>query len=383
MAASSSPSSPAGDAAAAERLQRLAGYLQVDPDNPHLLRDYARQAFAASEYRAAATAVERLRTLGVAVLDDELACALAWRLEGEGDRALQVLDAAAERWPDDGRLAVERAKVYFGRRAFDAALEALPAAAADPAAADEARALRVRLLHHLERLDDALAVAMDSGELPGPVARAVLPVLMDTDHLDEAAALARGLAEANPPGAPAPYEACEPLAAAALDRDDAAEAQQWSAQALVQRQDDGRVWLLHGLAQLRAGDREPAIASLGRAATLMPEHAGSLLALGWALLADQQLPQAEAAFQEARDVSPAFSESHGSLGVLAAMRGEHGKARELIRTARRLDPESAAAAWAEKLLEGHTHPEQVARLAALVTAQARRSRRAAPTRNND
>lgn len=366
------------------RLQRLGGYLQADPDNALLLRDYAAEALRVGEHRAAALAIERLAQHGETTIDDELLRARAWRLDGQAAAALAALDGAAARWPADARIAIERAATHFGQQALDAALDALPEAGSDAALpaplAAEVRAMRVRLLHHLGRIDDALAEAFRDGHaLPAAVARAVLPVLMDASRLDDAQALAETLLQAGGDAA-APYEVCEPLAAAALDRDDFEAARRWSAHGLQLRQNDGRVWLLHGLAELRAGAQDEALASIGRAAALMPSHAGSQLALGWAQLARNDLPAAQAAFEEALEISPAFSECHGSLAVVAALRGQASRAQELIRTAQRLDRHSASALWAQQLLEGPPDPAQVARIARQVIARVRGQRQAPAAR---
>lgn len=378
------PSHPPVQTPDDSRLQRLGGYLQADPGNAPLLRDYAAEALHVHEHRAAALAIERLAQHAQTTLDDELLRARAWRLDGQPAKALAALDQAAPRWPGDGRIALERAAAHFGLQAFDAALEALPETGTDPALpaalAAEARAMRVRLLHHLGRIDDALAEAFGDGQpLPTAVARAVLPALMDASRLDDAQALANVLLQAGG-DAPAPYEVCEPLAAAALDRDDVEAARRWSSEALQRRRDDGRVWLLHGLAELRAGAQEPALAALGRAAALMPAHAGSQLALGWAQLARNDLAAAQSAFEEACEISPAFAECHGSLAVVAALRGQAPQARELIRTAQRLDRHSASALWAQQLLEGTPEPAQVERIARLVIARVRAQRPAPVSR---
>lgn len=362
------------------RLQRLGSFLQVDPDNALLLRDYALEALRAGEHRAAALAIERLGTTGETTTEDELLRGRAWRLDGQPEKALTALSAASARWPDDDRLALEQAASHFDQHAFEAALDALPRPSTVESALDpEVRAMRVRLMHHLGRLDAALSEAFAGGDpLPSAVARAVLPVLVDSARLDEAQALAQTLLQAEPNDLPLPYEACEPLAAAALDRDDIGDAQRWCDEALQRRQDDGRVWLLHGLTRLRAGEPADAIRDMECAASLMPSHAGTQLALGWAHVSQNDLAAAHAAFEAALSLSPAFSETHGSLAVVAALRGEASQAQALVRTAQRLDRDGAAARWAQVLLQGKPDPEQVARMAREVIAGVRKQRPPAP-----
>lgn len=360
------------------RLQRLGSYLRADPDNPLLLRDYASEALRTRELRACVAAIERLREVDQVTRDDCVLLARALRLDGRTSEALAALNDAATRWPDDSLVAFEAAACHFSDRAFDAALDALPDLPAEEPLATEVCAMRVRLLHHLGRMDDALTLAnafrATQPHEPVPVIRAMLPVLMDLSRVDDARALAQSLVQGTAPADVLPYEACEPLAAAALDCDDIETARRWTAQALERRQDDGRVWLLKGLADLRGGAAAPAIDALERASALMPSHAGSHLALGWACLAVRDLDRAQAAFDDAAHASPTFSETHGSLAVIAAMRLQSAEAKTLVKKAQRLDRHCASALWAQQLLGGKLAPDQILRLATEVAARARAQR---------
>lgn len=363
------------------RLERLGTYLQVDPDNPQLLRDYAAEAMRAREFRACAKAIERLRDAEQADRDDCLLLARAQRLDRRADEALTTLIDAAERWPGDGHVAFETAAWHFAELSFDTALESLPDLPPDDASAAEVCAMRVRLLHHLGRMADAQAVAdafrATQAREPAPVVLALLPVLMDLSKVDDAQALAQSLVQQVGQEGALPYEVCEPLATAALDRDDIGGARQWADRALSLRQDDGRAWLLKGLAELRGGVIAPAVDALERASALMPSHAGSHLALGWALLAARDLERAHAAFEAAAQASPSFAETHGSLAVIAAMRRQVTEAAGLIRKAQRLDRHCASARWAQELMNGSVDPERVSRMAAQVIAHARGQRQPA------
>jgi tetratricopeptide (TPR) repeat protein len=376
--------SPAAAAPDRSRLERLGNYLQVDPDNPTLLRDYAAEAMRAGEHRACAAAVERLRGLGEATRDDSVLLARALRLDGRLAEALEALAQAAQAWPGDPLVAIELAACHFAERSFEQALETLPSLPAAHELAGAGTAMRIRLLHHLGRLDEAAAEAerfAGADVAPHPaVSAAVLAVLVDQSRLVDALRLARSLADAASSEAQLPYEVCEPLAIGALDDDQLEQARGWVRRALSRRTDDGRIWLLKGMTDLRAGASREAIDALERAVDLMPSHPGSHLALGWAWLAAGDLARAQSAFEAGVAASPSFAESHGSLAVLAAMRGERADAASAIRKAQRLDRHCASARWAEQLLAGDLDPAQVSRLAAEVIAHARSQRQpAAPT----
>lgn len=145
------------------RLQRLGRFLSVDPDNVALLRDYANEAWQAREYQACVLAVERLLGLGQAVLGDHLLLARALRVQGQAAQALGRQRGTAALWSDEPVVALETAYCHFAERDFEQVLEALPpqapGEALDAGLAAHAEGLRVRALHHLGRLGDAVAAA--------------------------------------------------------------------------------------------------------------------------------------------------------------------------------------------------------------------------------
>lgn len=367
------------------RLQRLGRFLSVDPDNVALLRDYANEAWQAREYQACVLAVERLLGLGQTVLGDHLLLARALRQQGQAAQALGCLRGTAALWPDEPVVALETAYCQFAEREFEQVLEALPpqaqGEAPDTDLAARAEGLRVRALHHLGRLEDAVAAAQRFEAAHGPhayVQASVLAVLVDQSNLQQAAQMAHALLPAGGDVQAAPYEVAEPLALQALDEQGTERALQWVDWALARRIDDGRIWLLKGLALLQSNQREAAIPALERAADLMPTHAGSHLGLGWACLLHGDRARARQAFDAAAHASPAFAEVHGSLAVLEAAEGRKEAARAQIRRAQGLDRHCASALFALALLEGRQGADITA-LAQAVIARARGSRPAAPS----
>ena len=367
------------------RLQRLGRFLSVDPDNATLLRDYANEAWQVREYQACVLAVERLLGLGQTVLGDHLMLARALRQQGQAEQALGRLRGTAALWPNEPVVALETAYCHFAEREFEQALEALPpqaqGEALDAELAARAEGLRVRALHHLGRLDDAVAAAQRFEALHGShahVQASVLAVLVDQSNLQQAAQMAHSLLPAGGDVQAAPYEVAEPLALQALDEQGAERALHWVDWALARRTDDGRIWLLKGLALLQSNQREAAIGALERAADLMPTHAGSHLGLGWACLLHGDRARARQAFEAAAQASPAFAEVYGSLAVLDAAEGHKEAARAQVRRAQGLDRHCASALFALALLEGRQGAD-IAALAQAVVARARGSRPATPS----
>lgn len=368
------------DAEPGARLQRLSRFLAVDPDNAALLRDYANEAWQVREYQACVLAIERLVTLGQTELGDHLMLARALRQQGRATQALDRLRGAATLWPRHPAIALETAYCHVAERDFEQALDALPPAAdgdaADPELAARVESLRVRTLHHLGRLDDAVEAARRFEAEHGPhshVQAAVLAVLVDLSSLQQAVQIAQSLLPGGGDTQAAPYEVAEPLALQALDEQSAERAMHWVDWAQARRTDDGRIWLLKGLALLQSGQREAAIPALERAADLMPTHAGSHLGLGWACLLQGEHARARQAFEAAEQASPAFAEVYGSLAVLDVVEGRKDAARAQLRRAQGLDRHCASALFALALLEGRQAAD-IATLAQAVIARARGSR---------
>jgi tetratricopeptide (TPR) repeat protein len=361
---------------APSRLERLGRYLAADPGNVPLLQDYAAEAWAARETEACLQALRRLQSQDTIDAPHSGLLGRVLLARGEIDSAVSELQHALQRWPDSALLRFELARCLFAAREIERALAQLPDEPATGGLGAAVCALRVRLLHHAGRLDEAVAAAQhfeaEAGAQPG-VECAMLPLLVDLDRLDEARRRAQGLADAHPGSIP--YEACEPLAIAALDEGRAAEAGAWVDRALRLRSDDGRIWLLAALARLQQGEAAAADEAVARAVELMPRHAGSHLAQGWIALLQDDRAGARTAFERGIEASPAFADGHGSLAVVAALQGHADEADALVRKALLLDKACASALFAQSLRRG-TSPERVQELARVVLARARGARRA-------
>jgi tetratricopeptide (TPR) repeat protein len=358
----------------ASRLERLGRYLTVDPDNPTLLKDYAGEAWMAHEAEACLLALHKLKELDA--LDAEHSGLLGRALVARGDvaAAISELELALQRWPQSTLLRLELARSLFVARAFEQAMAQLPPEDSPGELGAAICALRVRLLHHGGRLDDALEAAARfeeaGGRQPG-VEAALLPVLVDLGRIEDAVGRAQHLVDTQPEAVP--YEAFEPLAIAALDSQQFAQSRQWVERGLQARQDDGRIWLLAALTHLQAGEGTAATEAVEQAVALMPGHAGSHLAHGWIALLRGDAAGARSAFERGIEASPAFAEGHGSLAVAEALSGHAAEADALIRKALLLDKHCASAQFAQTVRRGEP-AAHVRDLAHLVLARARTSR---------
>lgn len=370
-----SPTTPNAAVAQADeaRLGRLSAYLRIDPDNLRLQRDYADCALRCGKPDLAEPVLQsicrRTQAEPGAEPDDFAALTSALRRLRRMEEANNALQAALARWPEHDWLRLEAALLLFAGRQFDEALERLPPVTADPALYPRITETRIQLLHHLGRLHEAVriaeAVLADDPRATRTMA-CICPVLLDLGEYDRALAFARTVLAQDGPV----YEILETLASAALEAGNATDALQYLDQARAVRDDDGRVWLLDGLAHMRAGAYSAAAEALDRAVALMPQHAGSHIARGWNFMVLERRAEAMTAFECAAQCSPGFAEAHGSRAALLALSGDLVGARENLRKARLLDPEAASVRYVQALLKDAT-PAQVSELAQQIIARMR------------
>jgi Flp pilus assembly protein TadD len=332
---------------------RLAGYLASDPDNLELLAAVVDAAIDGGvPERAVAHADHALaRAPGHPQFIYRRAVALRRcdRLD-EARAALEALVAAGETHPVP---LCELAEILLAQRDFEgclALLDRLSATGPDHAVPPQADLLRVRALHHLGRVDEAITCAeavLAAQSQRADIAAALATLYLDAERLDDAARMHAQAAA----GGRLDAELHAVGGYLALAAEDEALAQQRFAQALALRPHEGRALLGAGLAAAARNDLPAAIVQLRAAAEAMPTHLGTWNALAWMQLFSGDLDGAEAALAHANTVDPTFSENHGSLAVIAAMRGQTARAQELLRTAQRLDRNSFSAAYAALLLQ--------------------------------
>jgi tetratricopeptide (TPR) repeat protein len=211
--------------------------------------------------------------------------------------------------------------------------------------------LWLRLLHHADRADEALALAQQWAsagslcpEAAGVVSLAALDMgLMDVAHLTSLQALQAGGAQA---------EALVTQGTLALARGDADATKRHLAAALQRVPDDGRALSAWGFAEMLTGDLGAARSTFERALVGIPAHVGTWHGLGWAALLQGDLQGARQAFSQALEIDRNFGESHGGLAVVQARLGERSAAERSIEVALRLDRECKSARYAQAVLNG-------------------------------
>jgi len=328
------------------RLARLCDYLEQDPENRPLLLDAADAAIAAQRTDLAIDLLSRLEKLGdlpPAASNLKAMAALQAQNFAQAETLFAELIAAGHNDPNV-RFNLAWTKAVRGDYAGALALLDTDAVAASP----RGPALKVQMLHHLARLDQALAdgevlLAAEPGneELAGALSVAA----MDAGDIVRAAGFAaQGGTTSN---------ALTTQGLIAL-----ANHERVPALALFERVLDTpgahpRAWLGRGLALLSDGEADTARVDLEKAATLFRSHIGSWIAAGWAHYAARDLASARRCFSTALTLDDTFAESHGSLAVLDFVEGHIAEARRGAAIALRLNRQCFSGALAKSMLAEH------------------------------
>ena len=327
-------------AGAAERYERLKDYLSADADNLRLLAESADAAYQAARPDEAAILVERhaaIAPLPPSLINLLGLCALA---EGRNEDADGIFTSLLADRPHDAGLRFNLAWARSRRGDHPGAIEALEGVSHTPPMA----ALLVRSLHHLERLDEAVAVGdqwegrSDDPDLWSALATAAL----DHSDLERAARWA-------PRGA-ATSEGQAALGLLAVAEGRSSEARRFFAEALKLRPDSARGRL--GLGAVLLSEHAPADAAreFDAAAGIFADHLGSWIAAGWAWLLAGEPAIARERFERVIALDDTFSEAHGGLALLDYQEGRLDEARRRAGIALRLDRQSMGGILVQSLL---------------------------------
>ncbi|MEJ0027175.1 MAG: tetratricopeptide repeat protein [Rhizomicrobium sp.] len=325
------------------RLDRLSRFLERDPANPALLADAAHAAYDAQDFERAAALLKRYRALQA--LPPELAnldgmTALASGRFADAAAAFQSLrDAGADAPVLRFNLAWTKAMQDRHREALDlldeATLDVSP----------RAPALKVEMLHHLGKFEDALALGQDLAQrYPGNerLMGALASLAMDAERADLALLYAERAGD-DPVGRAT-------LGMLTLGDHDASRALAMFEASIAAQPSNGRAWIGKGLSLLASGDAAAAAQAMDRGADIFKDHLGSWVASGWAYFLAGDNAKARARFEQALAVDPNFAEIHGGLAVLDVLAGDESGARRRRETALRLDRKCFGAALAQSLL---------------------------------
>jgi len=325
------------------KLGHILAFLAQDPSNPALLCDAAAQAFDTGDLDLSASLIRQhadIAALPPALVN--LQGLIAISQERFADAA-KILDGLRASGTDDPALRFNLAWAQAMTGGWQAALDLLDDESV--AASRRAPSLKIQVLHHLGRLDDALACGealserfADDRALMGALAS----VAIDAGKTELAIDYARRAGD-NPEGKAA-------LAILALGEQDISGSLAMSEEALRQDPANARALISKGLCLLSSGDMRGGIAALDRGAELFRTHIGSWVAAGWAHFTAHDYSAARARFERAMALDPNFAETHGGIAVLDIVEGRMDDAARECEIALRLDRNCFGAALAKSLL---------------------------------
>jgi tetratricopeptide (TPR) repeat protein len=258
-----------------QRLARLLGFLDRDPDNKRLLQDAAEAAYAAGELDRAIGLIARIGTPEALPPEAANLSGLIAIAQGRYGDAVNLFTPLHQSQPATSELSFNLAWAHAMLGEHEHASELLDAGVIR--AVPRAAALKVRMLHHLERYDDALALGetLVERQADAPGLSGVLAILaLDAERPD----LARRYAEASPGDG----QALAALGTLALVDDDTDTAARLFEEAIVHDPRSPRAWVGKGLTLMAEQKPAEALPALDRGATLFGDHIGSWIAAGWA-----------------------------------------------------------------------------------------------------
>ena len=331
---------PASTDALRLRAQRLAGFLEQDPENVPLRTDLADLLLELDETETARQHVEA--ALARQPQDGPLRYrrAVILHRQGELTQAHAQLSELLAQGVDEPVVHFEMGRVQFAQGEFARAIQTLAplCQAASPAELRPMAAfLSVRGLHQLGELDAAIQLAesvMSTGGSDSALGTALATLYLDAGRPADAARLyaqAEAAEQLNP-------ELLSVGGYLAFGEADLGVAQARFKASLAAAPHLGRSHLGLGLLCAIQGNVAQARTELETAAQAMPTHLGTWHALAWMHLLVQDVDAAEAAFEKDMAADRNFGENHGGLALIAALRGDRLAAQELCRTGAKLDP---------------------------------------------
>lgn len=334
--------------AARNRLSRLQGFLDADPDNLALLADVGDLALECGDLPVAVSAVARGLELHPGDPFFALRMSSVAIAEGNLDEALEITGQLLDAGYDDAAIRYNRAYTLVYLHRFVEAKPLLLALYQEQVMPSLVARLLVRTHHFLGEMDEALALAQERAQAEpgnGEMAGMLSLLYVDINDLPQAEVWSQRALTL----APADLDALLAASTVALGAEDAGAARALAHRALTVQPHSGRVWSNLGLADMLDFEFAAAYEHLKQAVHYMPDHVGTWHLLGWVQMVRKDFDAAEESFQKALALDHNFGETHGALATVAAMRGDWTRSDEFAKVAKRLNPESLYSRYAQIL----------------------------------
>jgi tetratricopeptide (TPR) repeat protein len=328
-------------AEAAARLEKLRGFLKMDPGNPSMLAECADLALQLGMPRDAATWTER--ALEGAPQDPYLLARLASAkiALGEAEPAIRLLEPLAAAHESEPAIRYNLGYAYMRAGRYAEAKEALAAIVDHPAAPASTRHFLARALHHLGELDEAIEHAREHAEAhpEDAMAAGTLSLLyFDAAELAEAKRWSeRALA-----GQPDSLDALLAAGSVAVVNEDEEQAAQAFEKALKASPLNGRAWAGLGMVAMMKLDLTAARGYFEKALADMPGQIGAWNALAWCQMLQKDFAAAQASLERSLAINRNIADTHGALAALEAFQGRWQEADQHAKRALGLDPGSFA-----------------------------------------
>jgi tetratricopeptide (TPR) repeat protein len=339
-------------AQAAQKLERVEGYLATDPTNKELLANAIDLSLACGQPERAQQHAEAALSLDPADVFFQARQGNVMLAQRNWKQAAQLFEPILAAHPDV-HIAYNLAYAYVWQGLHGQACDALAPYAHQADLEPSAVTLLLRAMHHMGEFDAAIALVQEhearcTGDAGFLGAASLL--CLDAGQLEEAGRLSK-LAMA---GAVRPPEAMVVAGTLSLARADTDAAIAQFKEVLAVKPMEGRSWSGLGMASLLKRDLGAAAEQLEQALRFMPFHIGTWHSLAWCKIFAKDLAGAEAAFGRALELDRNFGDSHGGLAVVAAMQGKREVADAAIARALGLDKQSLSARYAQMILAGQT-----------------------------
>jgi tetratricopeptide (TPR) repeat protein len=326
----------------APKLDRLLGFLEIDPDNRQIIADAATEAFAQGRLEVASDLLDRNAQLAPLPPELQNLKGLIALRRGQFDEAADVFGALRATNDEPAtRFNLAWAKAMLADYEGASSLLDERTMAAIPRAA----VLKVHALHHLQQLDEALACGASLAEFH-PQHQALFGALalvaVDADDM--------GLARTYAERAGATHEGLSTLGMLQLNDNQVDVALDLFGKALAVDANSPRALLGEGLALLVKGEAAGSAARLDRAAAIFADHLGSWVAAGWAHFANADYKSSRDRFDTAMALDDSLAETHGALAILDFLEGHIESASRRADVALRLDRACLSGAMAKTLL---------------------------------
>jgi Tfp pilus assembly protein PilF len=337
-----------------DRLEKLLGFLEADPENTRLLLEAAEAALDVDNLATARTLLDRLgegEAGNAAAMN--LRAVVAMR-SGDAATAAGLFGSLREDEPEDVNLAFNTAWAHALNKNTGAARDLLTPLVCETL--PQAAMLDLQLTHDAGNLEEAEAKARAYLSRHGdytPLLAAISVLALDIE--DEK--LARDCAAK----AGAHPDALSTMGMLTLGDHDAEAAEALFEKALAINPGVPRAWIGLGLSKMAQGDHSAAAPLIEKGAGMFGTHLGSWIAAGWAHLLSGDEEAAREQFEKTLEVDPNFAESHGSIAVLDAISGDLKSAKRNSEIALRLDRQCFSAALAGALIAAAGQDGETAR----------------------